>query len=277
MSAARRRSTRAALQVLFCVSTLWLPLDKDRRLTRDPALPNEVERSRKFFKGKRFCDWRLQLAALPQAEDLRLRLSNPLRCALSIVAPLQATDADVLHEKVIRLDRGNIAADKPDHNEPPAPRECAQRSAKELATDWIEHDVDAGTIRLGKDLFPQFFAQVRTTDIDDSVGAAGTDEFSLLRLAHRGEHARSKRLGKLDAGNANTARGAADQHCLTRVQTCAVAQRKIGRLIDEPHGGRLRETKSSRQVEGILGPDQGLLGEGAMFELGKHTIAPRET
>ena len=110
----------------------------------------------------------------------------------------------------------------------------------------------------------------------DMVGAVLAGDRELLRAARRGDHRGTQRLAALDRGQADAAARAMHEKRLAGMEVGAPAQGAMGGAVGDGEAGRGDVVHVVGQEDDVVGPGDGLLGEGAMVDDGQHALARLE-
>jgi hypothetical protein len=123
----------------------------------------------------------------------------------------------------------------------------------------------------------QAVAHVVDGEIDRLVGARRPCHARLFVAAHPGDdEAGAERLGELDAGGADPARGAEHEHRLAGLETGAVAEGEMRGLVDQPERGAVDEAEALGHGEAAGRRRAQLLGIGAILDLHRDAVAGGE-
>jgi hypothetical protein len=111
--------------------------------------------------------------------------------------------------------------------------------------------------------------------VDDVVGADGADHVQVPRAAHAG-HLGAEPPGELDREGADPSGCADDQDLLAGPDPPVVTQALEGGQTGQGHGRRLLEAQVGRlgSHDGLR--DTGVLGEGALEDVGEHLVTGPE-
>src|SRR5205085_11333318 len=141
------------------------------------------------------------------------------------------------------------AAEKAEHEAPPAPGKTAQGLVEHIGADRVVDDIDAAVVGQRLDLVAQPLAVV-----DRVISALFEAGGALLVGAGGGDDSRAEQFGDLDRRDADAAGGAVDHDPIGLLHAAALQQRVIGGVISAAEYGGCFEAHAGRHRVAILGP-----------------------
>lgn len=182
------------------------------------AVADERDGAVEMRQRQHVADQRSDAAFVVHRHRLALEVSRERAVALARLAEIDPDQRRALDQREVRSQRVDGAAGEGDHQVAAAPAQGAERGVGRVATDRVEHGIDAA--RRGERLDRVFPV---AGGVDDVVGAGREHRGALRGRRGRGDHPCTEQLAELHRGVADAAGGAQHQQRLAGAQPAAFA------------------------------------------------------
>ena len=174
--------------------------------------------------------------------------------------PIEAEQAEVLHQEDVGGHLRHLAGGKPDGQDAPADGGRAQGRPERFAPDRVIDHITAAPVGGST----HRFAQIRLFRVDADIGTFRAGRLQALAAACAGDHACAEELADLDSRQSDASGGPQNQQGLSVGEICAVPEGEIGGAVGDLQGGGLRIGHGIRNRNAGDGLRTGLLRKSAM-------------